>query len=122
MIIRLTTIPRILAFGVGWWLITSGMQQLGAQSKGADSWRAETSFMALQLRAQGTTNIGLGWLAMGSSVIGLKIGEDQTDDKEGSNNDIQKLIEFAKSTEPKVNEQKTPTQKSSVLPPNLPIQ
>ena len=78
--IRLTTIPRFIAFITGWWFIASGMGQLAAQSKGADSWRDETSFMALQLRAQGTTNIGLGLLAMGSSVIGLKIGEQKNKD------------------------------------------
>ena len=116
MTIRLTTIPRIVAFVVGWWLIASGVEQLSARSKGADSWRAETSFMALQLRAQGTTNIGLGWLAMGSSLIGLKIGASQTEDKEGSEENIQKLIAYAKATEVKGNEQKP-----QVPPFDLPI-
>jgi len=78
--IRLSVISRFIAFIAGWWLIASGMGQLSAQSKGADSWEDETSFMALQLRAQGTTNIGLGWLAMGASVVGLKVGEQKKGD------------------------------------------
>jgi hypothetical protein len=75
--IQLSTASRGIAFIAGWWLIASGMGQLGAQSKSADSWKLETSFAALQLRAQGTTNIGLGWLAMAGSVAGLTIGQKQ---------------------------------------------
>jgi hypothetical protein len=74
--IQLSTITRFIAFVAGWWLIAQGMDQLGAQSKSASSWRSDTSFHALQLRAQGTTNIGLGWLALGGSVAGLTIGKD----------------------------------------------
>lgn len=75
--IPLSTVSRTVAFFAGWWLIASGMGQLSAQSKGADSWEAETSFASLQLRAQGTTNIGLGWLAMAGSVAGLTIGKKE---------------------------------------------
>jgi len=78
--IRLSVISRFIAFIAGWWLIASGIDQLSARSSGSDSWEDETSFMALQLRAQGTTNIGLGWLAMGASVIGLKVGEQKKSD------------------------------------------
>ena len=74
--IQLSTITRFIAFVAGWWLIAQGMDQLGAQSKSASSWRNDTSFHALQLRAQGTTNIGLGWLALGGSVTGRTIGKD----------------------------------------------
>ncbi len=74
--IQLSTITRFIAFVAGWWLIAQGMDQLGAQSKSASSWRSDTSFHALQLRARGTTNIGLGWLALGGSVAGLTIGKD----------------------------------------------
>jgi hypothetical protein len=73
--IQFSIASRSVAFIAGWWLIASGMGQLGAQSKSADSWKTETSFAALQLRAQGTTNIGLGWLAMAGSVAGLTIGQ-----------------------------------------------
>ena len=44
----------------GLFLILNGLNEWSTQSKGASSWSSETSFAALQLRAQGKLKIGLG--------------------------------------------------------------
>ena len=50
----------LLSACAGLWLIIGGLGEMGAQSKGASSWANETSFAALQLRAQGSLKVGLG--------------------------------------------------------------
>ena len=45
--------------------------EIGAQSKGADSWSSETSFPALQLRAIGALKMGAGLGLIGVSLLGV---------------------------------------------------
>jgi len=80
MTIHLSVASRVTAFCCGWWLIATGLADVQSQSKGAENWQDETSFAALQLRSQGRTNAGLGFLAMSSSLIGLKINLNKDDD------------------------------------------
>ena len=79
MTIHLSVISRLVAFGVGWWMIGTGVDAIGSQSKGAASWRSETSYAALHHRQQGRLSVGLGALAMGVSVAGLKINNPTKD-------------------------------------------
>lgn len=88
MTLSFSYLSRLIAFACGCWLISTSSDQIAAQSKGAESWEDETSFMALQLRAQGTTNKGLGWLALSASMAGLKFNfnngrlQDKNDNEE----------------------------------------
>jgi len=75
MTFHLSVISRLVAFGIGWWMIGTGVDAIASQSKGASSWRSETSYAALAHRQQGRLSVGLGALAMGSSLVGLKINE-----------------------------------------------
>ena len=79
MTIHFSIVSRLVAFGVGWWMIGTGVDAIGSQSKGASSWRSETSYAALSHRQQGRLSVGLGALAMGSSVVGLKLNEKPKD-------------------------------------------
>jgi hypothetical protein len=54
------------------WLIIGSFSEIGAQSKGADSYWEETSFAALSLRAQGSQKLGTGIALLGVSIIGGK--------------------------------------------------
>ena len=79
MTIHFSIVSRLVAFGIGWWMIGTGVDAISSQSKGASSWRMETSYAALAHRQQGRLSVGLGALAMGSSVFGLKLNEKTTD-------------------------------------------
>ena len=77
MTIHLSVASRVIAFCAGWWLIGTGVDAIGSQSGGADSWESETSFVALSYRQQGRLGVGIGLLAMASSIVGLKVNEKQ---------------------------------------------
>lgn len=79
MTIHFSIVSRLVAFGIGWWMIGTGVDAIGAQSGGADSWETETSFAALAHRQQGRLSVGLGALAMASSVVGLKLNQTSKD-------------------------------------------
>ena len=53
--------------------------EIGARSKGSDSWSDETSFMALQLRAIGGLKLGLGVGLIGLSLVGAGNGSLRED-------------------------------------------
>ena len=119
--IRLTIVSRFIAFVAGCWLIASGHNQMAARSGLSETWQDEKSFMALQLRAQGANNIGLGWLALGSAFIGVKVGRDQTDEDAKAQQSIEELVAFAKATATKSEQKDLPKKHPAALPPNLPI-
>ena len=77
MTIHLSIVSRIIAFGAGWWLIGTGIDAISSQSGGADSWEEESSFVALSYRQQGRLGVGIGLLAMASSVAGLKVNNKE---------------------------------------------
>ena len=51
----------------------TSVDAITAQSRGANSYLGETSFMALILRQQGRQTFGLGFLAMAGSMVGVKL-------------------------------------------------
>ena len=54
----------------GLFLVLNGFNEWSTQSKGATSWSRETSFAALQLRAQGKLKIGLGMGLFALAIAG----------------------------------------------------
>ena len=68
---------RLLSVVAALFLGVTGADEWGSRSKGAYSWADETSFMALNIRAQGKLKIGLalGLLALASA--GVKSKEEE---------------------------------------------
>ena len=69
---------RMLSVVAALFLGITGAQEWGSRSKGAYSWADETSFMALNIRAQGKLKIGLavGLLALASTGVVTGKNED----------------------------------------------
>ena len=67
---KVGALPRLLGFVASVFLIGTGANEWSSTSSGAGSWENETSFMALQLRAQGKLKVGLGLGFLALTSIG----------------------------------------------------
>ena len=74
-VIDCTHVARAFAFFGGLALMFTSVDAITAQSRGANSYLGETSFMALILRQQGRQTFGLGFLAMAGSMVGVKLAQ-----------------------------------------------
>ena len=66
-------LPRLLGLAASLLLLSTGQQEWLVQSSGSESWEAETSFAALQLRAQGKLKVGLGLGFLALTSIGYEV-------------------------------------------------
>lgn len=69
---------RLLWALAGAWMLIEGINDVSTRSQSSETWREETSLMALGIRSQGSLKIGLGIFALGASVIGAS-GENISD-------------------------------------------
>ena len=69
---------RLLSVVAALFLGVTGGQEWSVQSRNADSWASEKSFVALALRAQGKLKVGLaiGFLALASTGVVTGKNED----------------------------------------------
>ena len=83
---------RVLSVVAALFLGITGAQEWGSQSSGAYSWANETSFMALNIRAQGKLKIGL---AMGLLVLVIAgVSADENEHPSGDKSTIQKVDDY----------------------------
>ena len=83
---------RILSVVAAVFLGVTGGQEWSVQSKNAYSWESETSFAALDLRAQGKLKIGLaiGLLALATAGVSA----DENEHPSGDKSTIQKVDDY----------------------------
>ena len=103
-------------------LFWTGISEISAQSKGADSWAEETSFAALTLRAHGYTKLGLAFGLLGASLIGVRCLDEVLVVSDDADNEIPSYEPITRTTaapaayKPTVT---TPKEQSDLpLPPN----
>jgi hypothetical protein len=73
---------RLLSVVAALFLGITGAQEWGSRSSGASSWADETSFMALNIRAQGKLKIGLAFGLLALATAGLKWEEEEDPNRE----------------------------------------